>query len=195
MIQTIISWASFGATAGALLLIFILNLRKRIFPWRKIIFFLVLIQLAGIFVTAFFFTKKIQDDSLDRYLLRPDSPYIWQQVITLLRPFVAGWLAAGALFAILAWVFIRRTRERLLDRTDVMLLTISVAAVGWPTVFILLGMTFAFTVVGMLVMVAMRRRTLADRLIITPFIIPAALVTLALEPWLLNLTGLIKIRF
>lgn len=83
----------------------------------------------------------------------------------------------------------------MLDVRDVQLLVLGLVATGWPAGLIFLAGVFALSVIGMITLVTLRKKKVTDRLIVTPYIIPAAIMTLIFKAWLLDWTGLIKIRF
>lgn len=121
-------------------------------------------------------------------------PYI-QNLVTAVIPLCVGWLFATVLALFLWWLFVRRTKEQFLDATDVWLVVLGVAAVGWPAALVYLAMVFLISVLGMLVLIIFRRKQLSDRLVITSYIVPAAIATLAFHDTLLRLTFIWKIGF
>lgn len=128
-------------------------------------------------------------------LLPPRSNFLTERITQGIVTHISGAIGAAVVFFLLRYFFIQKKRGTKLDETDILLLSISSLAVGWPTMFIFLAMVFALSVVGMLVLVVLRKKTIYDRLVITPFIIPAAIVTLWAGPYLLIFTHLNKISF
>lgn len=127
--------------------------------------------------------------------LPPHSQFFLRQAQAGLTNYLAGLAGAAGLLGAGWYVFIRRLRGEFLDGDDLMLLVIGALAVGWPAVLVFLAVTFALSVFGLLGLIVIRRKTIHDRLIITPYIIPAAILTLIFRVPLLEFTHLIKIRF
>lgn len=108
---------------------------------------------------------------------------------------VSGWISAVLLFSLLYFFFLYKKNETFLDKNDVMIIVLGAAAVGWPAVFVFLALVFVLSVLAMLALVVLKKKTLADRLVITPYIIPAAVLTLIFGNYLLQITHLNVIRF
>lgn len=91
---------------------------------------------------------------------------------------------------------IRHARKEVsfMTEREVLMLTANSMIVGWPGIFIFLALTFVFSLVWMILLVILRRRTLQDRIEIGPAIIPAALVSFVFRTELLQFTGLFVIR-
>ncbi len=146
-------------------------------------------------VNIYYFISQLQHSVFQRPLLSLHSTYFVGQVWSLFQTLLAGWISA----AILGWfayiIFIRIGREQMFDRQDVWLAVIGAAIVGWPGILIFLAITFVLAVVAMLGLVIFRKKKVSDRLVITPYIFPAVIVTLLAGPYLLALTHLDKIRF
>lgn len=130
-----------------------------------------------------------------KYLTPTRGTFLIQLVERDLTAVLSGWVF-GVIFGIAGyWIFIRRGKEQYLDSFDLALLLIGVVAVGWPAGLIFFAGVFAFSIVGMIGLIIVRKKQVTDRLIITPYIIPAAILTLLFKVWLLDWTGLTKIRF
>lgn len=137
----------------------------------------------------------VPEDVLAPYLLPPANQLILQKMIQGLVAILSGWAAGLALFFLLRWLSVKVFRPGLFQPQDLVLVTIGSVAVGWPAVLVFLAATFCLTIIGMIGLVILRRKTVNDRLVISPFIIPAAILTLVFKVQLLALTHLDKIRF
>ncbi len=129
-----------------------------------------------------------------RQLLPPQGTYYLGLMQGEIQALTAGWVFAVILLIALYWIFLRRPQSPI-DRTDAMLLVLGVGAVGWPAGLIFFAVVFLLAVFGMVWLVLRKKKTLADRLIITPFIFPAMIVTLLLRVQFLDWSRLEKIRF
>lgn len=127
--------------------------------------------------------------------LPPHNQYLLTEAISGLQPIIVGAIHSAIWFALLWFIFLRRGKGMMLDVQDVQLLVLGLLAVGWPAGLIFLAATFLLAVVGMIGLVIVRKKKLNDRLVITPYIIPAAILTLFFGSWAMRLTHLDKIRF
>lgn len=134
-------------------------------------------------------------DSVQKYFLPPYSNAFFKVALRSFTWQGSGWAAAITLGYILYLLFLRHGRAQFLDQRDVWLLILGAVSVGWPTVLIFLGLVFALSVLGMVGLILVKKRNLNDRLIITPFILPAAIITLFIGSYLLTVTHLYKIQF
>jgi hypothetical protein len=134
-------------------------------------------------------------DALLQYYVPPKGVYFFQQVTRHGVTLLAALLVAGVVYWLCDLIFIRRGKELMLDRRDVLLLTLATAGIGWPGVFIYFFIVLALSVVWMIAQIIARRKSMSDRLIITPMIAPAALITFAFKTSLLLGTYLYKIQF
>lgn len=129
-----------------------------------------------------------------RQLLPPQGTYYLGLMQGEIQALTAGWAFAVILLIALYWIFLRRPQSPI-DRTDAMLLVLGVGVVGWPAGLIFFAVVFLLAILGMIWLVLRKKKTLADRLIITPFIFPAMIVTLLLRVQFLDWSRLEKIRF
>lgn len=197
--DTIFDWLAVIYT-GVLVLIIVWAQRqvyrspspKKMFPFLLATAF---VQWAAIAVTYILTAREYAVDPVKKFLLPPHSTILWRHASTDVTALVTGWIFALVLLVVLWRYCIIRRRGELLDGVDIALLVLGAAAVGWPAVFIFLVLVFAVTVIGMLILVLLRRRAITDRFVITPFILPAAILTLLFHAWLLRLTHLGRIGF
>ncbi len=152
-------------------------------------------QLAVIVYTYGRWWVTLAGDDIASKLLPPHSLFYLAKVQTTVTSLAIGWVAALLLFWFLRRFFLVRHQGNFLDHADAALLTIGAGAVGWPSIFPFLAIVFILSVVFMIVLVIIRRRSVTDRLVITPAIIPAAIIVLIWQGWLLTITHLIKIGF
>lgn len=153
------------------------------------------VQLLSLVAYYGLFWHQLAVGKATKGLLRWPSPYVTSHVLRDLTSLVVGWLAALLLLLILRRVFLIRGKGLMLDGTDIALLVVATGVVGWPGFFLMLAATFALSIVGMIVLVIIRKRKIDDRLIITPFIIPAAVAVLVFLDKLLAWSHLAKIGF
>jgi hypothetical protein len=139
--------------------------------------------------------NRLAGNPVTKRLLWPTSDYLVRHAMVDITSLIAGWGAGVVLLLGCGWFFLRRGGGKMLDGMDVGLLFFASVAVGWPSFLIVLGMTFVLAIVWMVFLVIIRKKTLQDRLIISPVIIPAALITLIFQERLLTLTHLVKIGF
>lgn len=118
----------------------------------------------------------------------------WEYGIRGVVEFLVFAMVGGVLFFTLAKIRRFKNGIILMNEQEVMATTVNSVAVGWPAVFIFLGLVFILAVLWMLVLVLLRRRTLQDRLEVAPAIVPAAVITFLLRTDLLAWTGLAVIR-
>lgn len=153
------------------------------------------LQVFSLLMGGFLYALALRASQFGRYLFSMHNNLVlsqgWEQMQTVL----AGWIAAVLLMGMLWYLFLKRGRGEMLDSIDVATIMLGAVAVGWPSTFIFLAISFALTVLGMIVLIIFRKKSINDRLIVTPFIIPAAILTLFFGPYLLALTHLDKIRF
>jgi hypothetical protein len=143
------------------------------------------------YLTGFF----VHPDRLQQLLLPPQSQIVLIRMQQSFQTIAAGWVAAGVLLLLLH-LGQRRLRARsILSPEDIALITVSSAAMGWPLVLPFLGILFLFSAVGLATLVVLRKRTMADRLDVSPFILPAAIAAFTAQRWLLDMTHLGRISF
>ncbi len=127
--------------------------------------------------------------------LPPYNQYLLTEAQSGIVTMIVAVLHAALWFFFLWYLFLRRGKGAMLDVQDVQLLVLGLLAVGWPAGLIFLATTFLLAVVGMIGLVILKKKSVNDRLIITPYIIPAAILTLFFGSWAMRLTHLDKIRF
>ncbi|MBI2984290.1 MAG: hypothetical protein HYY50_01565 [Candidatus Kerfeldbacteria bacterium] len=162
---------------------------------RRAAWWLVTVQLAFLFLSHGLLWRDFRRSDFTRWLVPPHNWFLVDQFNQDLTSLLAGWLAAGVLFLLLALLFVKVWPGKFLDPTDLMLLSLGAGVVGWPSVLLFLGLTFATTVIGLVFLVIIRRRSARDRLVITPFIPVAVILTLVFQTPLLAWTHLGAIRF
>ncbi|MBI5466701.1 MAG: hypothetical protein HY975_00590 [Candidatus Kerfeldbacteria bacterium] len=192
-------WSGRGALLLLLLVASLLVVRGQLarYPRRRfgLISAVAVIQLLVIATFAFDYWDRLVSAPYLAFLTAHNSPFftgtIWHQYQTML----AGWAFTAVLFIACWYYFLKRKHGVLLDEFDVFLLVVGAAVVGWPSALVFLAAVFALTVLGMVILVLLRKRSVHDRLIVTPFILPAAMLTILYGDWLLLWTYLVKIRF
>ena len=118
----------------------------------------------------------LKGNPVGHFLLPPHSTYWYEQLNTTLTTLVINWLIAGVIFLLLEWV--TNKGKIYLDQTDIMLVILGTAAVGWPAVFIFFGITFLLTTFWMTVRLIYKKQHPIDTIPLTNFIIPAVIITL-----------------
>lgn len=160
----------------------------------KVFFFILSLQ----FLAHAFSTTRLGfqiHDQLGFHALPPYNQYFLTQAIGGVQTLAVGAIHAAIWLLILWYFFLYRGKGVLLDVVDAQLIILSLVAVGWPAGLVFLACNFALAVIGMIVLVVLRKKSLTDRLVITPYIIPAAILTLFLGHYVLAWTHLDKIRF
>ena len=193
---TVLRWV----TIAALSLVLVLwwwRLRRRSIQRsdRWIILAVGGIQVASMAVYYAMFWHQLAAGQTTSLLLQNGAQYVWRHALTDLTSLTVGWLVALALLWFVRWFFLMRGRGMMIDGTDGALLVVAAAAAGWPGIFLMLAATFVLSILAMIVLVILRKKTLQDRLIITPYIIPATVFVLIFSDWLLAWTHLAKIGF
>lgn len=158
---------------------------------------LALFQMVVIVFIGFFSWYKLSHstDAVAKAYQFPHSTFLVDQMTRNVTSLLAGWGAAALLMYIMWFIFLKRGHGGMFDALDLVLLTVGAIAVGWPAVLILLLVIFCLAILGMFVLVLLKKKSLNDRLIITPYIIPSAILTLVLGAYPLAWTHLDKIRF
>jgi multisubunit Na+/H+ antiporter MnhF subunit len=184
-----------SALVVALIASFFISRRRPIIKLRAFVLVIVIIQFLGTVSFAVLLWRDYAADPLKKYLLDPGNLFFIRHIQTEVTITVIGWLAALLLFWALYKIFIVRGQGQFIDGQDVALLILGAAAVGWPSIFIFLVAVFLLSVLAMVFLVLIRRKKSTDRLIITNYIIPAAVLVLVFREWLLIFTHLGKIGF
>ena len=162
--------------------------------FRRAVWLILMIQVLVIVVSFVDRYVGLGGEKLGPYLLPPKNPFLIASAFRQLQTVLAGWVVTLFFFLLMSFSQ-RRFPKRLVLETDLAMFLLGLGAVGWPANLIFLALTFFITAVGMSILLLFRRRNLQDRLVISPFIIVATLLTLALKPWLLSITHLSSIRF
>lgn len=131
---------------------------------------------------------------LGRFLLPPHSTFYYQQFGAAFSEILSAFIAATVVL-VLGIFFVRKQRVTQFGADDWLCLSIGTLAVGWPAALPFLAVVILLSIFGLIMQILVKKKTLADRLIITPYIMPAAILTLVLKSPLLALTHLDKIRF
>lgn len=131
---------------------------------------------------------------IGRNLLPPHSLYFYQQLGVALSNMISGIIAAACIL-VFGLVSTRSGRLSQFGADDWMALTLGTLAVGWPAVLPFLAIVVLLSILGLITQIVLRKKTLADRLILTPYILPGAIITLIIKSPVLTFTHLDKIRF
>jgi hypothetical protein len=91
-------------------------------------------------------------------------------------------------------LFLRKTKGRLLDDADVLILCFGILVTGWPNFLIYLFLVFACTALWVLLIFIFNRKQLQERMPITPFFVVAGILMLFWGTALSQLTGLYALR-
>ena len=160
---------------------------------RKFIFFFIVLVLV-IQVTALVGYGRQQGVELQNFLGQHSSD-LWQlRMVRTATAMAVNWAFTAGVGLVLWGLFVKRGRSQIMDQNDVLLFTLGGLITGWPAGLLFLGMTFVLAIVWMVALVILKKKTMADRLVVTPVIAPAALITLLFSPILLQWTGLFVIR-
>lgn len=135
------------------------------------------------------------------YLLNQEGPY--QNIVfyflktgisrigsSVLASLLISLFFTGAFVTLLRW-----KRGHVIDGQDVFLLSLGMFTVQWPNLLIFLLLVFVLVLLIQVVLVAVKKRTVSDRLIITPAIPVAVILTLLFGNQIAVWTGLNVIRF
>ena len=163
----------------------------------RISFIYILTGIQIISVGAFFFLLWATYGGLKHtgYFLPPHSQILLTSTMRMFQPYLIGWVVALVLGFLLWFLFIKRGNSSILDVSDIFWIVLGAGICGWPTIFPLLATIILFTIFGMLVLVILKKRSINDRIVITPFVVPAIVTSLLSSPWVLAWTHLDKIRF
>jgi hypothetical protein len=152
-----------------------------------------IIMAVNLFLYSFIQYSDLKNGSLSKYFLPPYSNYY----LNLLEKSITGYavrLLTGLAVGFLFWFLVRLTKGLVLDIQDVGLLVFGSLIAGWPDVFIFLFFVFVPVVLCNLFLIIIRKKTVHDRFIITPFIPVAIIITIFFGGYLSQLTGLFNIR-
>lgn len=162
---------------------------------RRGLVFVAVVQIVEIITYGLLLWVLIANHQHGNVFLPPHNSFLLIRVAQNTTALLAGWIASAVLFIVLSLIFVRRGHGMLLDGNDVLLLVLCAAVVGWPEVLLFLAILFALTIIWMIVLIIRKQKTIQDRIIITPMIIPAAIITIIFHFQLLAITHLGKIRF
>ncbi len=168
---------------------------KKNYIWPQIFWVVITCQLLLTGNNVFSLVMRMRNSFFTKELVNFQKPYLPGQIFTMVQPLLAGWIAAGIIGLLGYYFFIRRGHEQLFDRRDLWLVVIGCAIVGWPAIFVFLASIFVCSVLVMLFLVIIRKKSMTDRLVVTPCILPAAIITILIGPFVLPLTHLDVIRF
>ncbi len=171
------------------------RLREPFQDLRKSLLFVAVVQVMEILIYGVLLWALIRDHPHGDVFLPPHSSFLLIQVATNTTALLAGWISSSVLFVVLWYVFIHRGSGLMLDVRDVLLLVLCAAVVGWPEVLPFFAIVFVLTLLWMFFMILRKRMTLQDRLVVSPVIIPSAVLTIIFRVQLLSITHLDKIRF
>lgn len=162
---------------------------------RRYVVLSMAIQTVIFFLGEFLGYVSARHDQLLKYSYPPFSYDFLRNTLGNVTTLVSGWVAAAILGLILNLLLFRRGQELFITRREFWLLVLGAVCVGWPAILIYLATIFVLSVVGMIGLILMKKKTLQDRLVIAPFIIPATLITFLTGQYTLVLTHLNKISF
>jgi len=144
---------------------------------------------------AIWFWRSLSSGAIGQYFSSWNNSFFLTKISQNLTSLTVGWIAGAVVLVLLGFTFLKRKKEEVLDRYDILAIFLGAVIVGWPDVLVFLATIFALSLISMIILVIMRKKSLNDRLVITPFIFPSAIITLWVGPYLLALTHLDKIRF
>jgi hypothetical protein len=193
-----VSWLMVGETVCLLTILFYCWIKyrragKEIKPNLIITPFIINLVFFGL--SSAYTVWKLNQDPVQRFLLPPHSSWLWEYLGRGGANMLAGWCFTLGFGLVLWWLFIRATGRRLADQRDVILIVLGMAVIGWPGMLLFWGMIFIISILAMIYLVVTKKKSAQDRLLITPYIIPAAILTLIFKIPLLEITHLVKIRF
>lgn len=198
-IMDIFSAINLGTKIGTGLILVIVGIRllkhQTIRQQRFAVLAIFGVQIASLILYYSAWWHRLAGNPATKNLLWPKSDYLVRHVMTDMTSLITGWGVGVLLLLFCGWFFLRRGGGKLLDGKDIGLLFFASVAVGWPSFLIVLGMVFILAVLWMILLVLLRKKTIHDRLVISPVIIPAAILTLIFQEQLLTLTHLAKIGF
>lgn len=191
-------WNLATNTLLALILVigFLSIIRKKITPrgYRKIIVFCFFVIFISFFSWQIYAFVQYRESPIGKNLLPPHSTFFLQQVGAYMSNVVSGIIASAVVLMFGLWL-VHKQRATQFGVDDWLLLSIGTLVVGWPAVLPFLALVIFMSMIGLIIQILLRKKSLTDRLIITPYIMPAAIVTLAAKAQILVLTHLDKIRF
>lgn len=170
-------------------------LSRTVIRWRWVFFILASIHMLFVAGHGLDLWRAYSKNTILRPLLPPHSRFLYNVLWRDTQTMLVGWVSGFVLYAVLNWFFLRRHQGAFLDREDALLICLTTVIVGWPGVLILLAAIFLLSVLGLILKILFRRKKLTDRIVITPYIIPAAILIIVFKDYLLNLTHLTVIRF
>jgi|GEM_PF-2429500 len=191
------SWLSDGYLSAKILF----TAGLTVVHWRaqrfgKILIWVLVGEIAFFIAFTCLFFGYTHSSTLEGELLsRVTFEILTRQLLYQMYQLVMGWVISGIGFFVLNWFFLKRHRGLMLDVLDIQRLVIGMIIVGWPRIPIYIALVFILSVLGMIGLLIFRRKKLSDRLIITPYIIPAAIVTLILGQRVLEVTRLWMLSF
>ena len=199
LLQTInaLPWIQMSLFIILLIVLCILYWRQRLGygMLRRTIFLQLGIHLLGIASYAALIWIYFRQTTYASLYLPPQGSVLLTNLAMGFTTIISGWVFVAVFFIGLWYFFLRRGQGAMLDVRDVGLFMVGAIPNGWPGGLLFLAIVFALSVFGMITLVIFRKKKLTERLIITPYILPAAILTLITGPYFLALTHLDKIRF
>lgn len=122
------------------------------------------------------------------------TDFYWIKVTQLI---VTTSISAGLalVFSFFIFLFIKKTRQEILDAVDGFLISFGLLVLGWPNFLLFLFLLILLTILGSIISVLAKKKSLNDRFVITPYIPLAFLAILWFGSYLATITTLYKIRF
>ena len=152
-----------------------------------------LVTLLGLASQALEIYLSYHNSSL-KFLLPSHSDFYWTKVTQLI---VSANISAvlALIFSFFIFLFIKKTRQEILDAFDGFLISFSLLVLGWPNFLLFLFILILLTVLGSIVSVIAKKKSINERFVITPYIPLAFLLVLWFGSSLATITTLYKIRF
>lgn len=190
---------SWGTTAALVLVLIVwerhLRRASSVREVRWVIYTVLGIQVASYIIYYSLWWHQLANDPVQKHLLWPESDYMLRQLLIHISSLVAGWLSSLAVLLTLWYYFIKRGKGLMLDGADVARFVVATLVTGWPSFLFVFALSFVLGVLWMLAQVLAQKKTLQDRLVITPAILPAAIIALVFQSQLLGFSHLEKIAF
>lgn len=162
--------------------------------YRQVLRISLLIILISFFCYQLYSVLFYLRNGFGRLLLPPHSYFFYHQFGAALSNILSGLIASAVILFFGLWL-VHQKKMTQFGTDDWLGLSLGTLAVGWPAVLPFLGLTIAMSIFGFIFQILLRKKTLTDRLVITPYIMPAGIVVLVAKAQILALTHLDKIRF
>lgn len=151
-------------------------------------------QIAVYFYQAIRLLMTYRDDPILRTALERTPVFYLDQLVWMSYGVVVGWVIAAGVMSLLV-TLIRTRGVSHIDDTDALLVSISFGLISWPLGIAYLGMIFVVAVIAFIGLMIVGKKKPTDRLIVTPYFIPAAIITLIFGNWLLHIMWLDRLSF